>query len=289
MLELKNKTAFVTGGASGIGLAVAKALSKQGMKVAIADIDLNRLNAVSEQFDDDVELISLDVRDRASWAAARERVESRFGPVSVLVNNAGIINDSGEPIEKRGLVDQSPESWDRMIDINLTGVFNGIHTFGAGMRDRGDGHIVNTSSTQGVITSQAVASYCASKFGVLALSECLRDELASHDVGVSVLCPGVVATRLSESSRLVAGQTPREMPIDYGIQADLVATMVLNAIRDNRLYIFTHGEYAGPVEERHRRLMEGFEGVPVSAFYDPSRPIPGTPEFFALAKAAVVD
>lgn len=283
-MDLNGQAAFITGGASGIGLAVAHALAAEGMRVAIADIDRNRLDAVAGEFPGEIEPVVLDVRDRAGWAAARETVEARFGPVAVLMNNAGIINDSGEPIEKRGLVDQSPESWDRMIDISLTGVYNGIHTFGPGMRDRGRGHIVNTASTQGVITARGVASYCAAKFGVVALSESLRDELAGNGVGVSVLCPGVVATRLSESSRAVAGQAPREMPIDYGIKPHIVGTMVVNAIRANRLYVFTHGEYAKPVRERHERVMAGFDGVPVSEFYDPSRPLPGTPEFFATDK-----
>ncbi len=279
-MELKGRTAFITGGASGIGLAVAQALAGEGMRVAIADIDRERLDQVAGEFPGEVEPVALDVRSREMWQAARERVESRFGPVAVLMNNAGIINDSGSPVEQRGLVDQAPESWDMMIGINLTGVYNGIHTFGPGMRDRGIGHIVNTSSTQGVITARGVGSYCAAKFGVVALSECLRDELAGDGIGVSVLCPGVVATRLSVSSRLVTGEAPVEL-VNYGIDAGLVGGMVLQAICNNRLYIFTHGEYAKPVAERHARVMAGFDGVAISDFHDSSRPLPGTPEFFA--------
>lgn len=280
-MELKGKTAFITGGASGIGLAVGQALVREGMRVALADIDNKRLEAVVSAMPGEVLAVPLDVRDRAQWAAARDAVEARFGPVSLLMNNAGIINDSGDDIATRGLVDQAPESWDRMIGINLTGVYNGIHTFGPGMRDRGEGHIVSTSSTQGVITARGVASYCAAKFGVVALSEALRDELAGNGVGVSVLCPGVVATNLSESSRAVAGQEAKGIAMHYGIGPDEVAAMVLAAIRENRLYIFTHGEYAGPVEARHQRMMADFEGVAVSLLYQPGKPIPGTPEFFA--------
>lgn len=281
MRELSGKTAFITGGASGIGLAVGKTLLEQGMRVALADIDQARLSEVALALGGEVEVVRLDVRDRAAWAAAREQVERRFGPVSVLMNNAGIINDSGDPVEKRGLVDQGAESWDRMIAINLTGVYNGIAAFGAAMRDAGEGHIVNTASTQGVITAQGVASYCASKFGVVALSECLRDELAPHGVGVSVLCPGVVATRLSASSRAVAGQEPREFPTDYGIRPEVVGAMVVAAIRYDRPYIFTHGEYGDPVAARHRRIEAALAETPVSAFFEPGRPLPGTPEFFA--------
>ena len=280
MQDLNGKTAFITGGASGIGLASAQALAQRGMRVVLADIDAARLDQVAGTFPGEVEPVRLDVRDREAWQAAREQAERRFGPVSVLMNNAGIINDSGDAVEKRGLVDQTPESWDRIIAINLTGVYNGVHAFGPGMRDRGEGHIVNTSSTQGVITARGVASYCASKFGVVALSEALRYELADNGVGVSVLCPGVIATRLSASSRLVAGQTPREFPTDYGIKADVVGEMVVNGILRNDLYIFTHGEYAKPVADRHQRIMDALERTPISAFFDPARPIPGTPEFF---------
>lgn len=280
-MDLSGRTAFITGGASGIGLAVGKALAGEGMRVALADIDAARLDDVAGTFPGEVLPIMLDVRNRDQWAAAREAAEARFGPVSLLMNNAGIINDSGDAIAARGLADQSPDSWDRMIAINLTGVFNGVHTFAAGMRDRGEGHVVNTSSTQGVITGPGVGSYCAAKFGVVALSECLHYELAGHGVGVSVLCPGVTATRLSESSRLVAGQAPTGQVIDYGISPEEVAGMVLDAVRANRLYVFTHGEYARPVAERHARIMAGFEGVPISPLHQPGRPIPGTPEFFA--------
>lgn len=285
MQDLSGKTAFITGGASGIGLATGRVLARAGMRVMLADIDKARLDEVTGEFTGEVGVVRLDVRDRDNWRAAREETERRFGPVSVLMNNAGIINDSGDAVEKRGLVDQSPESWDMMIAINLTGVYNGVREFGSGMRDRGHGHIVNTSSTQGVITAQGVGSYCASKFGVVALSECLRYELAGNGVGVSVLCPGVVATRLSASSRLVAGQEPKDFPTDYGIKADAVGDMVVDAIRHDRPYIFTHGEYARPVEERHSRIMTAFAETPVSSFFDPAHPLPGTPEFFA-AKAA---
>jgi NAD(P)-dependent dehydrogenase (short-subunit alcohol dehydrogenase family) len=224
--------------------------------------------------------VPLDVRDREQWEAARRQVEAHFGPVHFLMNNAGIINDSGGDIRERGLIDQSAESWDLMIAINLTGVFNGVRTFGPGMRERAAGHIVNTASTQGVITGPGVGSYCASKFGVVALSECLRYELADHGVGVSVLCPGGVATRLSASSRAVAGQEAKEFPTDYGIRPELVGTMVLDAIRHDRPYIFTHGEYVAPVSARHQRIIAALEDTPVSSFFDPDRPLPGTPEFF---------
>jgi NAD(P)-dependent dehydrogenase (short-subunit alcohol dehydrogenase family) len=279
MLSLSEKTAFVTGGASGIGLAIGRALGAQGARVVLADIDTDALDRAARDFLGEVEAVRLDVCDRANWAEARARTESRFGPVSVLVNNAGIVAEIG-----KGLLDQRPESFDRTIAINLTGMYNGVLTFGPGMRDRREGHIVNTSSTQGLITSAGVAAYCASKFGVVAMSESLRDELAPSGVGVSVLCPGVVATRLAANSDKLSGAAPRDLP-EFGMDPASVADLTLKAILDNKLYIFTHGEYLAPVTRRYERMREAFAETPISPIYDPSMPLPGTPEFAELTYA----
>jgi NAD(P)-dependent dehydrogenase (short-subunit alcohol dehydrogenase family) len=276
MKSFSEKTAFVTGGASGIGLAIGRALGKRGAHVVLADVDADALEAAARDFPGEVEAIRLDVRDRANWAEARARTESRFGPVSILANVAGIVAEIG-----KDLLDQSPDSFDRTIAINLTGMYNGVLTFGPGMRERGEGHIVNTSSTQGVITSAGVAAYCASKFGVVALSESLRDELARSGVGVSVLCPGVVATRLAANADKHAGAAPRDLP-DFGMDAATVAEMTIQAILDNKLYVFTHGEYLEPVTQRYERMRAALAETPISPIYDPSMPVPGTPEFAAL-------
>lgn len=286
MLDFTGRTAFITGGASGIGLALGKALAGEGARVVLADIDGDALAEAERHFPGEVATFRLDVRDRGQWREARTFAEARFGPVGILANNAGIINDGGAPVARRGLVDQSPESWDRMIGINLTGVYNGIAAFGPGMRDRGDGHIVNTGSTQGVITCAGVASYCASKFGVVALSEALRQELEPHGVGVSVLCPGVIQTGLVTNSNRIVGLPAQDMPEGYGMDPALVGEMVLEGIRANRLYIFTHGEYAGPVDRRHRAIEQALAQTPVSALFDPDRPLAGTPEFAAAMIAA---
>ena len=173
-----------------------------------------------------------------------------------------------------------------MIGINLTGVYNGIATFGARMRDRGDGHIVNTASTQGVITCAGVGSYCASKFGVVAMSEALRYELEPHGVGVSVLCPGVIQTGLVTNSNRIVGLPAQDMPEGYGMDPARVAEMVMEGIRANRQYIFTHGEYAGPVDQRHRAIEQALAQTPVSPLYDPDQPLAGTQEFAAAMIAA---
>ena len=279
METFAGQVAFITGGASGIGLAIGRALSARGASVVLADIDGGRLTQAASELVGEVYTITLDVRDRAAWAAARNQVEGRFGSVSLLFNNAGIIKDAGGQISTRGLVDQTPESFDRMIGVNLTGVFNGIATFAAGMRDRSQGHIVNTASTQGVVACQGVGSYCAAKFGVVAMSESLRDELAPRGVGVSVLCPGPIQTRISASSSLITGDAPVETPPDIFLSADTVAEMVLTAIQSNAPYIFTHGEYLTAVMDRHRAIEAALRATPISPMFDPEAPLGGTREW----------
>jgi NAD(P)-dependent dehydrogenase (short-subunit alcohol dehydrogenase family) len=140
-LELsKARHAFVTGGASGIGLAIVDALLASGVSVTAADINKEALAAESAQRGPRFAGIVLDVRDRAGWSAAKQEAEARFGPVDILVNNAGIGPNA------RALADMNEESFDRVIAINLTGVFNGVSTFAGDLRSRGTGHIINTSS-----------------------------------------------------------------------------------------------------------------------------------------------
>lgn len=285
MNDLDGKTSFITGGASGIGLALGKALAARGGRVMLADINEDALRSAARDVPGEVETVVLDVRDRGQWQAARQRVEAVFGPVSILANNAGVMNEGAGSFSGRGLIDQSPESFDRMIGINLTGVYNGIHTFGPGMAERRCGHIVNTSSTQGVISCAGVGAYCASKFGVVGLSESLRYELERFDVGVSVLCPGVVQTGLATNTNRLVGLPPMEMPPGFGVDPAGVAEQVIAAIEANRLYIFTHGEYLIPAAQRHARIQAALAETRISAIYDPGSPLPGTPEFAAMKAA----
>lgn len=280
MKEIAGKAAFVTGGASGIGLAIGKALSAKGARVVLADIDAEALKKAVAEFTGPVAAVPLDVRDRAQWAAAREAAEARFGPVGILVNNAGIMNEgSSANYKEYSLISQSPESFDRMIGINLVGVYNGVHAFGCGMAERGEGHIVNTSSTQGVISCGGVGAYCAAKFGVVGMSEALRQEVAHLGIGVSVLCPGVTQTNLANSTNRLVGLPERPMPEGFGMPADIVGQQVVAAIEANELYIFTHGEYLMPLAQRAARILEAAGRVPISPIYNPHVPLPGTPEF----------
>jgi short-subunit dehydrogenase len=166
-----------------------------------------------------------------------------------------------------------------MIAINLVGVFNGIHEFGPGMAERGDGHIVNTSSSQGLISCGGVGAYCAAKYGVVGMSEALQQELAHRGVGVSVLCPGVTQTNLPNSTNRRVGLPAVEMPEGFGMSTAIVGQQVVDAILANELYIVTHGEYVVPIAQRHARILAAAAKMPISPIYNPRVPLPGTPEF----------
>jgi len=279
-MEINGKTAFISGGASGIGLAIGKALARRGARVVLSDINPDTLAAAAADFPGPVATVTLDVRDRAQWATARQAAEAAFGPVDIVVNNAGIMNEGSKSNYKQhSLVTQSAESFDRMIAINLVGVFNGIHEFGPGLAERHSGHIVNTSSTQGVISCGGVGAYVAAKFGVVGMSEALRQELDHLGVGVSVLCPGVTQTNLASTTNRLVGLPPVDMPEGFGMSPDIVGEQVCDAIEANELYILTHGEYIVPIAQRHARLLAAAEKVPISPIYNPHKPLPGTPEF----------
>jgi NAD(P)-dependent dehydrogenase (short-subunit alcohol dehydrogenase family) len=247
--------AFVTGGASGIGLALGEALAARGVAVTLADANPATLERAGLECGDRVRRVLLDVRDREGWATAKAQAEAEFGPVDLLFNNAGIAPDGSE------LADMDPVSFDRVIAINLTGVFNGISTFGAALREAGRGHVVNTASMAGMVAEHpGLGSYSASKFAVVAMSEVLRAEMAPHGVGVSVLCPGMVATMLPDNTIAVGGSVrSRDTTLlDHGLAPAAVAERVLKAIAANELYVFTHPERWEAVARRFAAIRSAF-------------------------------
>jgi len=248
------KHAFITGGASGIGLGIAEALADLGVAVTIADVDADALSAVASMRPDKFLAQALDTRDRAAWVEAKARAEAKLGSVDILINNAGIGPNQSE------FADMDPASFDRIIAINLTGVFNGVSAFAADLRARGRGHIVNTSSMAGLYSgAPKMGAYAAAKFGVVAMSETLRVEMAPHGVGVSVLCPGLVKTNLGISTAKLTGKPPptMDMPTSEVSTSD-VARAVLTAIEENQLYIITHKQYWAKVQERVDALRAAF-------------------------------
>lgn len=263
MQDLKGAAAFITGGASGIGLSIARALAAEGVKVTIADIDQAQIDKVLPEIPGAFG-VKLDVRDRAAWQAAKAAAEAVNGPTDIVVNNAGI-----GPCQN-SFADMRAEDFDRLIGINLTGVFNGINAFAADLRARGRGHVVNTSSMAGLMTYARLGAYTAAKFAVVGMSEVLRKEMAPHGVGVSVLCPGLIETRLGETSQAM-GNPPRDpdSPVRSasakGLDATFVGERVAAAIKADELYILTHGEYGPIVGERGAAIVAAFAATPPSS------------------------
>jgi len=253
----KAKHAFVTGGASGLGLAIADALAARGLKVTLADIQPDLIEAVLAARDERYRGAVLDVRDREGWARAKAEAEAAFGPVDVLVNNAGIAPNG------QHFADMSPDSFDMILAINLVGVVNGVFAFAADMRERGFGHIVNTASQAGLsVNAPGVGAYAVAKFGVVALSEGSRKELAPHGVGVSALCPGWVPTGLGENTARIGGKLSASghggMP-PTEISADELAAMVIDGIERDAAYIMTHKGTWAQVEPRMAAIREACE------------------------------
>jgi NAD(P)-dependent dehydrogenase (short-subunit alcohol dehydrogenase family) len=250
----KARHAFVTGGASGIGLGIAKAMAARGLAVTIADIDEDAL-AQACASEPGLAGLVLDTRDRDGWSRVKEQAQSARGPVDVLVNNAGIAPNGS------GFADMEPESYDRILAINLGGVVNGVFAFAPEMRARGTGHIVNTSSQAGLVASvPGVGAYAVAKFGVTALSESLRLELEPHGVGVSVLCPGYVQTNLAANTQRIGGdlRTYAQMP-PSSVSAEAVGEIVAEGIQTNAAYILTHGDAWRSVAKRCEAIRAACE------------------------------
>jgi NAD(P)-dependent dehydrogenase (short-subunit alcohol dehydrogenase family) len=262
-VELAGKVALITGSAGGIGFGIARACADAGMRVVLTDIDesvLGQARVALAVGGAKVMAVPLDVTDRDGWARVAEQVPAQMGPVQLLVNNAGV-STSGLAID-----DVDPVLWDRVVAANLTGVYNGVHYFLPGLRAVGGGHIVNTSSLGGLAGFPLLGPYSATKAGVIALSETLRHELAPAGIGVSVLCPGAVRTRLWRTSRAVRGLPDTDTPPDDAsgqsaravMTPDEVGQRVLAGVRANQPYIFTTPDFFDVVEQRHRRLARGF-------------------------------
>lgn len=250
--------AFITGGASGIGLGIADALLKRGVKVTIADINDEALAEVLAKRGNGLRGVLLDVRDRHQWREAREKAEEVFGPVTVLVNNAGIAPDGLE------LADSQPESFERIFSINFFGVYNGIVTFGASIRGLGRGYILNVASMAGLSSERPTAgAYASAKYGVVSLSETLRAEMKPHGIGVSVMCPGLVMTNLPANTARVVGKEARgTMP--GGLDAGVAGEMAVRGIERDKFYILTSFDRDDPIRRRFEEQLAAFAAGPDS-------------------------
>ena len=263
MKNFAGKVAFVTGGASGIGLGMVRNFLAEGMKVVIADYNEAHLGQAREVLkgNNATHLIQVNVADREALRAAAKETLDVFGKIHVLCNNAGV---GGGGLT----IDPEFDEWDRAISINLGGVVNGVKIVAPIIIGQGEGgHIVNTASMAGMVPLPHMGAYSASKYAVRGFTEALRMDLAPHGIGVSCLYPGAVRTQLIDIPETDEGAPDGEIgnftknlwaamrvavdPMDMG-------RLVVDAIRANRFHILTHTEFLDEVKDRHRTIEDAF-------------------------------
>jgi NAD(P)-dependent dehydrogenase (short-subunit alcohol dehydrogenase family) len=264
--DLQGKTAFITGGGSGVGLGQAKAFSKVGMRVVIADIRQDHLDDALAQLrarKAEAHGIKLDITDRKAYAAAADEAERVFGPVQLLCNTAGV--------SQFGPMQQATyDDWDWQMSVNVGGMINGIQTFVPRMLAlKQPCHIVNTASMSAFTPLPGTGIYCTTKFAARGLSESLRLDLEPHDIGVSVLCPGAVNTNIHEAVLTrpekfaktgYYGADPQVMKglkqvIEPGFEPEQLGEKVVQAVLNNDLYVIPYAEFREPLIELHKRVL----------------------------------
>jgi len=268
--EVEGKVAFITGGGSGVGLGMAKSFVAAGMRVAIADIREDHLEEAKAELGDDVHTVRLDVTDRDAFVRAADETERVLGSVHVLCNNAGInlFND---------IADATYQDWDWVLGVNLGGVVNGVVTFVPRIKAHGEGgHVVNTASMAAFIAGPGAGIYTTAKFAVHGLSDALRWSLLPHGIGVSMVCPGLVKSKIYESDRIRPAKLSTDVtPADEefmrilpglheaGMEPDEIGEKVLSAIRENRFYVFTHPDHRDELREIFEETIAAFPDEPV--------------------------
>jgi NAD(P)-dependent dehydrogenase (short-subunit alcohol dehydrogenase family) len=273
MKDFRDKVAFVTGGASGIGLGMVKAFLGAGMKVVVADINDEHLEQVRAEYGDEpaLHVLRLDVTDRKAVAAAARVTVERFGKVHVLCNNAGV--------GVLGPVTQAKYGdWDWVLEVNLGGAINGIQEFLPLILEHGEGgHIVNTSSMSAVIPIPNTVIYTTTKAALVGLSEALYGELKEQGVIVSAFCPGPVQSNIGQVHKLRPSRYREdtgyadvdarlaERPVSPNwMSIEEVGERVLNGMRNEEIFIFTHREFREGVQERCAAMVAAFPDEPIN-------------------------
>jgi NAD(P)-dependent dehydrogenase (short-subunit alcohol dehydrogenase family) len=274
--DFAGRTAFVTGGANGIGVGLVRALVAEGCNVAIADIRQESIDAVLRSMPGQPVMgIRVDVSSRADMGRAADAVEARFGTVSLLFNNAGV--NLFQTIE-----DSSFDDWDWVMGVNLQGPINGVATFVPRMIRAGNGgYVVNTASMAAFLSAGVPGIYNTAKFAVRGMSESLRASLAPRGIGVSVLCPGLVKSYIYASNdirpaELRAGAKPVDTENvkrlaevhEFGMEPQVIAARTLEAMRENRFHIFSHPEFKDELRELFDEVLADFRDYPADPGYE---------------------
>ena len=263
MQDLTGKVAFITGGASGIGLGMARAFLAEGMKVSLADWNDQHIAGAKEALagNNAVHFVKANVADRASLKAAVDETLAHFGKIHVLCNNAGV-NGGGTAASS------DFDDWDRAISVNLGGVVNGTKIVAPIIREQGEGgHIVNTSSMAGVVPLPGLAAYSTAKYAVRGFSESLRMQMAPLGIGVSCLFPGATRTALvplpEDDPSIDERNAPQFLKDLWDAMRGAIdpletGSAVVEAIKQNCFYIFTNREFLDEVRQRHREIEDAF-------------------------------
>ncbi|MFT4799277.1 MAG: NAD(P)-dependent dehydrogenase (short-subunit alcohol dehydrogenase family) [Candidatus Azotimanducaceae bacterium] len=269
MKDVVGKVAVITGGASGLGLAMARSFTAAGMKVVIADIEDKALEAARIEFQDtnaDVITLKVDVTDREAMQQAADETIAAFGKVHVLCNNAGVALSGN-------ILEMAYKDWDWVMRVNLDGVINGMVTFGPLIKSHGEGgHVVNTASMAGQVGMRGLSVYNTTKFAVVGMSEAMRGDLEPFGIGASVLCPGFVETDIYSSERnrpdAFGGEDASKFALDPDtkiselpgmLPAQVIGDMVLHAIQNDVFYILSHSELKEAVSVRSQNLSDAFD------------------------------
>jgi len=265
LTSLKDRIAVVTGGASGIGRALALLFAREGAHVVVADLDeagMAETVAGVVQAGRRGLAVKTDVSHLADVQALADRAFAELGAVHVVCNNAGVALWGG-------LESVSHQDWEWAMGVNLWGVIHGVEAFVPRMvAQKQPGHVVNTASMAGLIASQGLGVYNTTKYAVVGLSETLQKDLRGHDIGVSVLCPMGVNTRIRQSERNRPATLRNATAAREGTAVELigrylppehVAERVLRAIYANRLYVITHEEGLTPLKRRFERMAQAIE------------------------------
>jgi NAD(P)-dependent dehydrogenase (short-subunit alcohol dehydrogenase family) len=255
-----DRVAVITGGGSGIGRALALAFAREGAHVVVADLDeaaMGETCGAVQALGRGALAVRTDVADLAQVEALADRAYRRFGAVHLLCNNAGVVVSGG-------LEHATRQDWQWLIEVNLWGVIHGLLAFLPRMIAQGPGgHVLNTASMAGLVASQGLGIYTTTKYAVVGLSETLAKDLRPYGIGVSVLCPMGVATRIREAERgrpaALRNPSGRERApsvqlIGRTLTPEEVAELALAAIRERQLYVITHEEGLEPLRRRCQRL-----------------------------------